>query len=513
MIKALKPTTNFLIKYNSKFHDGLRRAKAVRSSCESDFAQLRAWFKSSGGFGTKNRVTVLIDKASDGSNNGYHKGGGSSMTITPFNLSPNKSLADDGTRAVFVAELTEILMDYQNQQTGTTTWHPRWSDGEGLSRVSAALLYKDAYYQMIHAPFINPWLGLKNRPDFVSKNQKSDVKVDSFGCSILFIYYLYSQLGIDLVSIVSKAGATLDDTYKAVTGKTGGYKAFTDLLAKFYPIADTPYLPFDDPFPLVDGSQRSVTVTMTEKPYAPSPSSTSGSATFNACGNGPTSKYKWTLKDEYQYLYCVAHVEGFAQPVYSWKINGQPVLGAASVVVKAIVLRDNPSDPAHPSSSTQTVTLEFSTGPGSGTYNGLTDEMIIANQDFPGHVLLTIEADVTESYGSSDVTSGLGVGTLDTQKLSYDKKYYKDLALCRNYWQREFGPLTVLAPWVTLLLTLPDPAPEVMNGAAVLVAVGNEIAAISANDPVMGAQVAAVVARILNVPVGMLGAVVTGAGG
>jgi hypothetical protein len=105
------------------------------------------------------------------------------------------------------------------------------------------------------------------------------------------------------------------------------------------------------------------------------------------------------------------------------------------------------------------------------------------------------------------------VGTLDTQKLSYDKKYYKDLALCRNYWQREFGPITVLAPWVTLLLTLPDPAPEVMNGAAVLVAVGNEIAAISANDPVMGAQVAAVVARILNVPVGMLGAVVTGAGG
>jgi hypothetical protein len=52
-----------------------------------------------------------------------------------------------------------------------------------------------------------------------------------------------------------------------------------------------------------------------------------------------------------------------------------------------------------------------------------------------------------------------------------------------------------------------------MNGAAVLVAVGNEIAAISANDPVMGAQVAAVVARIFNVPVGMLGAVVTGAGG
>jgi len=251
---------------------------------------------------------------------------------------------------------------------------------------------------------------------------------------------------------------------------------------------------------------------MTEKLDGPSPSSTWGSSTFNPCGTGPTSKYKWTLKDEYQELACVAHVEGFAQPVYAWKINGQPVSGSANV--KAMVLVDNPDDPANRSSFTQSVTLEFSTGPALGTYKGLTAELDIYNYDFPGHVMLTVEADVTETYASSDVTSGTGVGMLDTQELTYDAKYYDDLVLCRNAFLGEFGPIIVLAPWVTLLLTLPDPAPELLNGAAVLVAVGNEIASLSANNPVAGAQVAAVVARILNVPVGMLlAAATTGSGG
>jgi hypothetical protein len=179
-----------------------------------------------------------------------------------------------------------------------------------------------------------------------------------------------------------------------------------------------------------------------------------------------------------------------------------------------MVLVDNPDDPANRSSSTQSVTLEFSTGPALGTYKGLTAELDIYNYDFPGHVMLTVEADVTETYASSDVTSGTGVGMLDTQELTYDAKYYDDLVLCRNAFLGEFGPIIVLAPWVTLLLTLPDPAPELLNGAAVLVAVGNEIASLSANNPVAGAQVAAVVARILNVPVGMLlAAATTGLGG
>jgi len=96
------------------------------------------------------------------------------------------------------------------------------------------------------------------------------------------------------------------------------------------------------------------------------------------------------------------------------------------------------------------------------------------------------------------------VGTLDTQKLTYESKYYKDLEGCRSGWLNQFGPIQVLAPWVTLLLTLPDPAPEVVNGAAVLSAVAAEIGAIAGTQPALAQQVAATMARILNVPVAML---------
>jgi hypothetical protein len=54
MIVALRHTTNFVIKYDNKLKDGLRRAKALKSSCEADFKQLRTWFTATGGFGTKN---------------------------------------------------------------------------------------------------------------------------------------------------------------------------------------------------------------------------------------------------------------------------------------------------------------------------------------------------------------------------------------------------------------------------------------------------------------------------
>ncbi len=130
--------------------------------------------------------------------------------------------------------------------------------------------------------------------------------------------------------------------------------------------------------------------------------------------------------------------------------------------------------------------------------------IVISNQTHPGHILLTIEADVSELYASKDVTSGLALATLDAQKLTYEAKYYKDLANCRAGWLREFGPIIVLAPWVTLLPTLSDPAPEMLNGAAVLSAVVAEIAAISASQPDIGQQVATVTSSILNVPVAML---------
>jgi hypothetical protein len=51
------------------------------------------------------------------------------------------------------------------------------------------------------------------RPDFISKNQTADGNATSYGCAMLFIYYLHSQLGFSLPAIFNKAGGTLEKTY------------------------------------------------------------------------------------------------------------------------------------------------------------------------------------------------------------------------------------------------------------------------------------------------------------
>jgi hypothetical protein len=44
VLVTLGHTPNFNIQYDNKLKDGKRRAKALKSTCEADFAQLRSWF-------------------------------------------------------------------------------------------------------------------------------------------------------------------------------------------------------------------------------------------------------------------------------------------------------------------------------------------------------------------------------------------------------------------------------------------------------------------------------------
>jgi hypothetical protein len=53
MLVTLGHTTNFVIQYDNKLKDGKRRAQALKSTCEADFAQLRSWFTTTGGFGPR----------------------------------------------------------------------------------------------------------------------------------------------------------------------------------------------------------------------------------------------------------------------------------------------------------------------------------------------------------------------------------------------------------------------------------------------------------------------------
>ena len=155
--------------------------------------------------------------------------------------------AFDGTdsnlvRMLVVAEADEVFM--ANQAKG---WDCGASNGEGLSRILATELYPASLDGFASA---SAWLDTKLRPDFVSKNDPSDVKYPSIGCSTLFINYLRHQLGFSLTDIVAKAGASLEDCYHALTGKSNGFTDFSALLQKHFPVGTPSNLTNDNPFPL-----------------------------------------------------------------------------------------------------------------------------------------------------------------------------------------------------------------------------------------------------------------------
>jgi hypothetical protein len=260
-------TPNFQIQYDPAEYPGApelaaveQRAEAVVAACEPDYAVLCEWFGLAvgAGLGAANRVLVTLTKTvRGGSNTGY------SNNHPRMWVNPELGSTADQVLGIFVAELIEILMRYKGP------WNPADSGGEGLSRVAAQLLHPQ-----YGAGFVNAWLASDPTTDPTSAVADSEFRKDwvtrnftggplraggnvhgdddsySYGCAMLFIYYLKSQLGFSMPQIVQRAGATLADTYQALTqGQTKGFWEFRSLLAEHFPPGVES--PTDDPFPLL----------------------------------------------------------------------------------------------------------------------------------------------------------------------------------------------------------------------------------------------------------------------
>lgn len=499
-------TTNFSINYQTELSDALGRAKALKATCDADFERLRHWFGIKDGFGPSNRVKLIIDRADYGSNSGYHTDGSSSILINAFDGS-GSVYVDDAVRAIFVGEMTEILMSYNIMVPGRSpSWQPLCSDGEGLSRVAAAIFYSDAYYSILVSdevgPPVNKWL-LGSRTDWISKRKLSDVDVESYGCSILFIYYLHTQLGYSMDSIVSKAGESLEATYHKLTGKDDGYKAFTELLSKYFPIGKTSLLPFDNPFPLLDGMKRRIDMSFNEIRTGPSHEDKSGNAKLRSyhTSSCPVKDYHWTIENIAQNLICTASVTGFGQPIYKWRIDGREINSVDSISIIATVHVDNPDDPYKPSSFVKDVKLHCAMTPEARSMAG---KLYIYNDDYPGHILLNVEVDVKEAYASTDVNSNSATGILDSQELRYEEQYYKDRDNCEGAFRERIRRMVQKVPHFVLLLTRPDPPPDLVKGIRALVELNSEISKIAAKKPGLAHQISISLAHNLNVPKHML---------
>jgi hypothetical protein len=154
----------------------------------------------------------------------------------------------EAARGVLVAELIELFMPAQNKG-----WRAGQSHGEGLSQVAAFLAYPEEAQRFDGAKV---WLGARDisggfRPDFVDTTENTDRNNFSYGCAILFIYYLHSQLGFSMRGIVSAAADTLEGVYANLTQDHNGFGHFFAVLLAKFPLGDaSAQNGSENPFPL-----------------------------------------------------------------------------------------------------------------------------------------------------------------------------------------------------------------------------------------------------------------------
>jgi hypothetical protein len=103
------------------------------------------------------------------------------------------------------------------------------------------------------------------------------------GCSILFIYYLFHQLGFTIPQIIAAAPgytngvlnaiAPLRGVYQNLTGDRGDpFPRFAQLLAKAFPpefVSSIPGPAFDDPWPLAGAPAHTITGVVTDSSGGP----------------------------------------------------------------------------------------------------------------------------------------------------------------------------------------------------------------------------------------------------
>jgi len=248
------------------------RTNAVIAACETDFAWMQAQFA-----GVTIGVTTPIPTFVTA------LGGGASWW--PLKLYPGRTGTASAIRTLMVAEVVEMFMAGQHKGWGYSSGvGDEESCGEGLS------LFLTIQFQLANgfSPLFNTgsptaWLNSSlpasnpastefdgtthygSRADYVNSTLPFPGNGPGTGCSLLFIYYLFHQLGFTIPQIVGAApgldaggnpitGACLRGVYQNLTGDTSDpFPYFANLLATAFPpnqVSSIGGTNTDDPWPI-----------------------------------------------------------------------------------------------------------------------------------------------------------------------------------------------------------------------------------------------------------------------
>src|SRR5216683_1929717 len=269
-VQTLGQTANFTVTFEDSLATASRRAQVLLAGIEDDLNTLLGWFGlDHTGFGSSNRITVQVQTDTLAHNNGYRSDGKMLITLDSLESTGANVVGDDGAMALFVAEMSEILMSYRAQKKAGN-WDEGDSNGEGLSRFCTGMMHPTGYYGTSGmGPSVNTWATVSDRNqwnrDFVTRVNKTDTESFSYGCALMFIYYLYAQLNYSITDIILNGGKLLKDTYQNLTGKTDGWTAFTSLLDTYLPADKITSLPTDNPFPFLPANERRVVLTFNQE--------------------------------------------------------------------------------------------------------------------------------------------------------------------------------------------------------------------------------------------------------
>ena len=236
-------TAHYQIQYDDTLSqaDGMDRANGLIAACEDDYALVSGWFDDIA-------LTVGIPVTVQIAPGPYASAGWG----PPITLKPGDGSSIEVVRYLLVSEVTEMFMLAQNK--GWFGAGNEGSAGEGLSRFLAGQFLIASGLGVTEPGFAlaNSWMSTP-RADYVNNIDVLDHGIDAkTGCSILFIYYLHTQLGYSIKSIVAAGASELSGVYKNLTGDPGDpFQPFKGLLDTYFPGTTTiPGGNPDNPFPL-----------------------------------------------------------------------------------------------------------------------------------------------------------------------------------------------------------------------------------------------------------------------
>jgi hypothetical protein len=220
------------------------RTNQVIAACEGDFNLMSGWF---GNVALDVNFTIPVNVTQNSGGAGWSLSG-SNLTVT---INPGNGTAGF-VRYLLVAEMVEQFMRAQN--LGWFGQGTEGSEGEGLSRFLAAQFLAINGLGSVPPGFNNSnnWLN-SPRADFVNNIAGTDDGPDAVtGCSLLFIYYLFAQLGFGIGAIVAAGANTLGGVYRNLTGDTADpFPFFKQLCDTAFPgTSQITTGNLDNPFPL-----------------------------------------------------------------------------------------------------------------------------------------------------------------------------------------------------------------------------------------------------------------------